>query len=287
MKLKSLFVFSLLICLFLSWKLLYGASQNGHVDTASLEIKLRNIGHQLLLKAGDTSSRVMPIGRISDNDYQIRFESQFAIEPDTLVKLVNGNLDGSDFPAGYLVHVQECSSEQVVYGFEIKQAKSEELIPCLGRSLPQACYTIRLVFNQEQKTGGSYALFGLSVLACFALGFMVFRRNQKNITNPASESIPLGDLQFFYSQQLIKLGDRNIELTAKEAQLLQILGESPNQIVDRQYLQQEVWEKDGIVVGRSLDVFISKLRKKLEPDPKISIINIHGKGYKLQIQNTI
>jgi len=56
-----------------------------------------------------------------------------------------------------------------------------------------------------------------------------------------------------------------------------------NEISNRKQLQKEVWEDDGVLVGRSLDVFISKLRKKLEADPAVRIINIHGKGYKLEV----
>jgi DNA-binding response OmpR family regulator len=50
-------------------------------------------------------------------------------------------------------------------------------------------------------------------------------------------------------------------------------------------LQKEIWEDEGIIVGRSLDVFISKLRKKLENDSAVKLVNIHGKGYKLEIDS--
>ncbi len=56
-----------------------------------------------------------------------------------------------------------------------------------------------------------------------------------------------------------------------------------NQAMERDQLLKEVWEDDGVFVGRSLDVFISKLRKKLLHDAGIRIINIHGKGYKLEV----
>jgi DNA-binding response OmpR family regulator len=58
---------------------------------------------------------------------------------------------------------------------------------------------------------------------------------------------------------------------------------SPNEVIERSRLQKEIWEDEGVIVGRSLDMFISKLRKKLEPDPNISIVVIRGKGYKLEI----
>jgi DNA-binding response OmpR family regulator len=74
-----------------------------------------------------------------------------------------------------------------------------------------------------------------------------------------------------------------IELTAKENKLLLIFARSPNTVIERGRLQKEIWEDEGVIVGRSLDMFISKLRKKLEGDLSIQLINIHGKGYKLEV----
>jgi DNA-binding response OmpR family regulator len=73
------------------------------------------------------------------------------------------------------------------------------------------------------------------------------------------------------------------ELTAKENKLLLIFARSPNAVIERTRLQKEIWEDEGVIVGRSLDMFISKLRKKLETDPSIQLINIHGKGYRLEV----
>jgi DNA-binding response OmpR family regulator len=60
---------------------------------------------------------------------------------------------------------------------------------------------------------------------------------------------------------------------------------TPNEAIERNRLQKEIWEDEGVIVGRSLDMFISKLRKKLEPDPTIKIAVIRGKGYKLEISS--
>jgi DNA-binding response OmpR family regulator len=64
---------------------------------------------------------------------------------------------------------------------------------------------------------------------------------------------------------------------------MQIFAQSPNQIIERSRLQKEIWEDEGVIVGRSLDMFISKLRKKLELDANINIVVIRSKGYKLEI----
>jgi DNA-binding response OmpR family regulator len=72
-------------------------------------------------------------------------------------------------------------------------------------------------------------------------------------------------------------------LTGTETRLLLIFAMSPNETIERSRLQKEIWEDEGVIVGCSLDMFISKLRKKLELDPTSKIVVILGKGYKLEI----
>ena len=83
------------------------------------------------------------------------------------------------------------------------------------------------------------------------------------------------------------INNQNIVLTGTEARLLLIFAMTPNETITRSRLQKEIWEDEGIIVGRSLDMFISKLRKKLELDPNVKILVIRGKGYKLEIGNAI
>jgi len=73
----------------------------------------------------------------------------------------------------------------------------------------------------------------------------------------------------------------NRNLTSREAEILQILVLNRNQMLDRKTLLMKLWGNDDYFFGRSLDVFISKLRKYLSSDPSVVIINVRGKGYKL------
>jgi DNA-binding response OmpR family regulator len=79
------------------------------------------------------------------------------------------------------------------------------------------------------------------------------------------------------------LNEQTKDLTGTESRVLRIFALSPNETIDRSRLQKEIWEDEGVIVGRNLDMFISKLRKKLEFDPNIKIVVIRGKGYKLEI----
>ncbi|HNC32102.1 MAG TPA: winged helix-turn-helix domain-containing protein, partial [Cyclobacteriaceae bacterium] len=74
-----------------------------------------------------------------------------------------------------------------------------------------------------------------------------------------------------------------IELSRKETTLLKLFAENPNELLLRDRLLKEVWENEGVITGRSLDMFVSKLRKKLRHDPSVKLINVHGKGYRLEV----
>ena len=66
--------------------------------------------------------------------------------------------------------------------------------------------------------------------------------------------------------------------------MLELFVASPNQVIKRDELTKKVWEDHGVIVGRSLDTYISKLRKKLKDDTSIKLTNVHGIGYKLEIE---
>lgn len=85
---------------------------------------------------------------------------------------------------------------------------------------------------------------------------------------------------FDSNKQTLTCGDHRETLTHKEALLLQILCENKNEIIDRSTILKVIWGDDDFFNGRSMDVFITKLRKKLQLDSNIQIINIRGQGYK-------
>lgn len=74
-----------------------------------------------------------------------------------------------------------------------------------------------------------------------------------------------------------------ISLTDKECKVLELLHKNFGELIPRETLMQKVWIDEGVITGRSLDMFVSKLRKKLSSDPELRITNVHGKGYKLEI----
>jgi len=261
---------------------------NDDFDLAKQEILLRNIGHQVLLHSGDSISRVLPVKRIAENEYQIRFENEFTFQPDSLVKIISQSLEKNKLTHNYIVNVLNCSGKGVVYGFAINSNKRDNIIPCRGRNEPKACYIIDVKFEKPGLLAGKngYLIGGIPLLAFIGLIFSRSVKKTKNVpehTGTVNDYLEIGHTCFYPQKRQLVNGGVVVELTAKENKLLLIFAHSPNEIIERARLQKEIWEDEGVIVGRSLDMFISKLRKKLETDLSIQLVNIHGKGYRLEI----
>lgn len=93
----------------------------------------------------------------------------------------------------------------------------------------------------------------------------------------------IGDYHFDYTSQMISHGQNQQKVSTKEAELLRLLCLKKNDVLTREEALLTIWHDDNYFNGRSMDVFLSKLRKYLKDDPKVEIINVHGKGYKLLV----
>lgn len=93
----------------------------------------------------------------------------------------------------------------------------------------------------------------------------------------------IGDYTFDYTTQLVYFNGAQQKLSTKEAELLRLLCLKKNSVLTREEALIHIWHDDNYFNGRSMDVFLSKLRKYLREDPKVEIINVHGKGYKLVV----
>lgn len=326
-----------------------------------VNLMIRQTGHRLLLQAGDSTSRVLPVTEIKESTFLLRFENEFVFNHDSLMVLSQGLLPKTQFPSGYTVTVHDCMKGGIVYGFQVNNT-SPDILACSGRSQPSGCYTIEFTFpdfyeNVKQKkadidqltesvkvdtqgvnpklealktitfdydidqrtelksvktdskevnpkfeafktTTFNYPLInvvysGILVLLGVTLLIGYFGKNLKPvpgqnqnygiIKEPVSELAALGSFLFNVKGQRLLLGSEVISLTDKECKVLELLHKNFGELIPRETLMQEVWINEGVFTGRSLDVFVSKLRKKLSHDPELSITNVHGKGYKLEI----
>jgi hypothetical protein len=255
-------------------------------DYARREVLLRRLGHEILLQSGDSTSTVLPIKKIASDEYQISFENAFSFQPDFLINIATKTLSKDPISADYVVNVLKRGNTNAIYGFAIAGNQKNNIISCNGRNQPSELYVINVKFKPKGiiSKKGAYLLGGLPFLAFIGLVFFrsaVSRKGPAKLQDDAI--ITLGGAFFDVRNRKLLISGSEVYLTATETRLLSIFTSSPNLVIERNRLQKEIWEDEGVIVGRSLDMFISKLRKKLEPDPKINITVVRGKGYKLEV----
>lgn len=284
------------------------SSYTDHSDPAfrskNVNLIIRQIGHQLLLQSKDSSSRVLPVTESDKGTFVLSFEKRLVFNHDSLLAMTRSLLPKAKFPFGYAVTVHDCTKEDIVFGFQINNSTPDNLA-CSGRSQPPGCYTIEFSFpglyaNAEGKIDGGesgnysflYAISG-SLLALLGLIFLLTRLKktprqheiQTEVITVLPEYPTLGKFQFDVKGHRLIMGTETIVLTDKECKVLELLYNNIGELVPRDTLMQKVWIDEGVITGRSLDMFVSKLRKKLSPDAELGITNVHGKGYKLEYQN--
>jgi DNA-binding response OmpR family regulator len=109
----------------------------------------------------------------------------------------------------------------------------------------------------------------------------ILRRTSQESLQNAQPVFTLGRFTFDTKKQTLSEGDNVIKLTTKESDLLKLLCQNANKILERNYALKSIWIDDNYFNARSMDVYITKLRKHLKDEPGVEIINVHGKGYKL------
>jgi len=113
----------------------------------------------------------------------------------------------------------------------------------------------------------------------------VLKRAKPNAErHKAKQVFAIGKFLFDYEQQLLLNGPRQQKLTSKESELMKLLCMHINDTLERELALKLVWGEDSYFNGRSMDVFISKLRKYLQEDKNVEIMNVHGKGFKLVVR---
>jgi DNA-binding response OmpR family regulator len=110
-------------------------------------------------------------------------------------------------------------------------------------------------------------------------------RRTESTAGKQEETYFIGSIRYNPELRILYLKEEEKKLTTKENQLLHLLVKNENEILDRHATLRAIWGDDNYFNGRSMDVYIAKLRKLLKEDPSIEIMNIHGKGFKLLLKN--
>ncbi len=293
--------------LFVLCFLLSAESNNaqGTVTERNTEVSMRMIGHEVLLSLGDSTTRVMPIEKV-DGRYKISFASQIQFNPDDLVATIDQVVKEIKMAKIYLVEVEHVSSGEVVYAYRMGATLNLDDVACRSRDVLREHYCIWITIleadeamwplvssqlgptdNLNAEAGGEYyskialLMIALSILVACSLFFW----NKGYRFKTDSGAIMIGEYLFDRRNMELCLQDEKTELTSKESDLLFLLHSYANATLEREVMLKVVWGDEGDYVGRTLDVFISKLRKKLEADPSVRIANIRGVGYKLILNN--
>lgn len=260
-----------------------------------INVSLRMIGHKILLSIGDSTTRVLPIKNI-DGRYKIHFASEIAFNPEKFVDIINRIVFETRIADKYIVEFEQCETKAIVYSYEYGRESYPEIIPCRTRPLPKDCYNLfftiledkiiiedTLITKIEEKDNSKYYIVLIALINIFLASYF-FRKKILNFKNKP-EVLNIGQYNFNKHNMMLSYNSNEIELTSKEADLLILFHKSANKVLEREFILKEVWGDEGDYVGRTLDVFISKLRKKLELDAKIKIINVRGVGYKFVLEN--
>ncbi|WP_052158235.1 winged helix-turn-helix domain-containing protein [Lacinutrix jangbogonensis] len=267
----------------------FSSCQNEDYDniSATTKVAIREAGNQLLLKNQDSTSLILPVLELDSSVYKLEFNQPLTFEPNQLVTAIDSSFNVAFLPKNYRVEVLQCSDNEVAYSYEIHTEKERTLIPCAGRVLPNGCYTIKVSFLNLTQENDSYTwlfcFLGFGMLLFILKYFLKKSKLKTNVKAIDDDFEKLGVFQFYPEQNKLVKAATEISLSKKECELLAIFVANPNQIIKRDELTKRVWEDNGVFVGRSLDTYISKLRKKLQDDTSIKLTNVHGVGYKLEV----
>lgn len=282
---KNLWVVPVLALPLLVW-LLSAASVEAPkgLSPEKVNLALRRTADRLLRQSGDHTSRIPAIEQVGTNVWQVRLEQPFRYEE--LPATLQASLDLYGIRQTYDVALRRCLSAVIDLGYHQSDVR-KDTVPCMGRETPTGCHYIEISFlENEPKTlwvnRGALILLALGGLASiWFFGLQKPAQTSPDAVN-GSEALLFGNSRLDVAAQILSCGNARQALTFRETKLLRLFASSPNQVLERDFILQEVWADEGVLVGRSVDMFVSRLRKKLVIDPSVGIVAVHGLGYRLE-----
>jgi hypothetical protein len=258
----------------------------GHFSE-NVNLALRRTAHLLMMAQGDTASHIPPVNQTDSNTFSVRIDN--ILKYDKLPLILQESLRQQHITRGYNVSVFRCDSNVIQLGYHFEDLGRPGGVACLNRSHDLQCYTLQIRFLQEKaattnNSAGWWALTAGGLMA--ATGFIAWKRKRPRLPIPAPEAgTRFGQSRFDADNLTLTVAGSSQQLTFREAKLLRLFLAHPNQVLERHFILQSVWEDEGVTVGRSVDVFVSRLRKMLSADPLLKITAIHGIGYRFEIQS--
>ena len=256
----------------------------------NINLALRHTGHLLYESCGDNNSQIPPVEQTSDTEYKLRLKNGF--EYDSLPEILDRSLKQFGITNSYTVFILTCESESIVLGYNDLSFQNK-VVACSSREQDNLCKIINLKIEQELSVENNqdYSIFWLLLVGIIPL--IVFLINRKKIEAPIEEELQervndnhliVGNSTFDSQSLTLSYNGESKDLTFREGKLFEYFILHKNEVLKREDIQNHVWEDEGVIVGRSLDVFISRLRKIIKEDTSLAIKNIHGVGYRLEVK---
>jgi Transcriptional regulatory protein, C terminal len=290
-KSKWIFVILFLSLSMLSFDRLIGFAGNSKNKNFAekVNLALRRTAHRLLKSSGDSTSQIEPVRTLDESTFVVRLNKDFNY--DNLPKLLEESFKINQIEDNYDVSVLNCKNGKLELGYNYLDFKNDKDVACSGRKQDKNCYDLKVTFTEKTIQNTSKSLWLIPLWGLFLSGFIYWKRKNseqnnipKNIIETElSDKINFGNSSLNFPNQLLNSGNVQHNLTYREAKLLKLFVDNANQLLERDFIMKAVWEDEGITVGRSLDVFVSRLRKMLQADANVQIVTLHGVGYKLQV----
>ncbi len=253
-----------------------------------VNLALRRTAHHLLIANGDSSSAIPAVQQSDANTFMIRMDHLF--DYDKLPALLQQSLDLHHIKRTYNVSILDCETGALQLGYNFADLSPKNGVPCGGRKRNPGCYNLKITFEPQKQVVGAQSNWWIvpfgSVLVL--LGFIVWKKNRQehNAEKEApsdANKLSFGGSELDISNLILTSKNTSHSLTYREAKLLKLFATNTNQVLDRDFILKSVWQDEGITVGRSVDVFVSRLRKMLAADPQVKITAVHGIGYRMDI----
>ena len=269
-----------------------------------VNLALRFTAHRLLSLAGDHTSAIPPVQQAEPDTWVIRMEQNF--DYDSLPPLLRRAFALHRIEGRYNVAVVDCHTDYLTLGYLANTSQTTTDVPCGGRNQTAGCYNLRISFPDHSAVPAEAKKTWLWVEALAVLlavygvytGFRSLKRRRAAKTPPevqtenTPEEMPSGVPMLRFGQTTLDISNQKLvvrgeskDLTYREAKLLQFFCRHTGQLLSRDLILQSVWGDEGILVGRSVDVFVSRLRKLLKEDETVRIANVHGVGYRLDVRS--
>ena len=267
--------------------------QAGDFSPSKVNLALRRTADELLRESGDSTSRIPAVEQTASRTWRVRLEQPFNY--DLLPTLLQSSLDLHGIHQTYEVAVRRCADAVIDLGYHKLELEEQNGASCQGRELPEGCHFIEINFLENSGAASFWAgkMWLLWLFLGGVAGYWLFRwQKAKPVETAAPAANPVETAWLEFGQSRLDVagqtlvcgaGDRQT-LTFREAKLLRLFAENPDRLLERDFILRQVWADEGVLVGRSVDVFVSRLRKKLAADPSVGIVAVHGVGYRLEVR---